>query len=138
MNAPVKPPEQLSNSKDRFDHYWEYAKLWRTWVVGIAAAALFILLNKDIGGRFESRACVATLFIVAAGLQVFCAWVNKTAAYYEYQFECDRDSNCSSGCWTKFWCLIGRQYWIDCLLDLLSLILVAYAVCYMVYQLLTS
>lgn len=123
--------------RDRFDHYWEYAKLWRTWVVGIAAGALFILLSKDVGGAFESRARVATLFIVAAGGQVLVAWINKTAAYYEYRDECNRRDRKISRKWVLFWCWVGGCYWIDFILDFVSLGLVALAVVMMIQSLLS-
>lgn len=112
-----------------FNHYWEYAKLWRTWVVGTAIGALFILLNKDVGGMFEERATVATWFIIAAGLQVLLAWVNKTAAYYKYAAE--------KGCrnpWNALWCWIEEQYWIDFIVDAASIFAVGWAVYLMIHS----
>ncbi len=48
-------PDTKDKVAAAFDHYWQYAKLWRTWVVGIAVAALYILTNKNVGGAIEGR-----------------------------------------------------------------------------------
>jgi hypothetical protein len=128
----VSDPSQTADAdsgeeKARFEHYWEYAKLWRTWVVGIAVGAIFILLNKDMGGKFEDRASIAALFVTAAGLQVVLAWINKTSAYYGY-----RQSLSYDGRWLRFWVGVGDQYWIDFILDLASLGAVGWAVLKMI------
>jgi hypothetical protein len=113
--------------KDSFQHYWNYATLWRTWVVGIAVGAMFILLNKDVGGKFEDRSMVAAFFVAAAGVQVLLAWVNKVVAYCQYA-EDDGSKSKLIGCISS----IGNHYWIDCLLDFASLFLVGWAVVLMV------
>jgi len=128
--------------KDSFEHYWQYAKLWRTWVVGIAVAAMFVLLHKDIGAEFSCRARIAVLFLVAGGLQVLLAWVNKTCAYYAYmKVEREEDVAMSdkpfSG-WGKFWCSVSEQYAVDIVVDILSLIVAGVAFYYMVRDLCPS
>jgi len=60
---------------------------------------------------------------------VFLAWINKCGAYYEWR----RLTGHTRG-WTRPWCWMARQYWIDMLCDLASLGLVVYAV----YRMVTS
>lgn len=135
MADPRGPPGDKSiDLPGAFGHYWQYAKLWRTWVVGIAIGALFILLNKDVGGTFESRANISVLFVVAAGLQVALAWINKTSAYYEYRQEKlkSEGKEATLSPWGRFWCWLGDKYCIDFTIDLVSLVLVGIAVYVMV------
>jgi len=121
--ARAKAGKATKNPEPYFQHYWSYATLWRNWVVGIAAGALFILLNKDVGGRFEARALIASLFVSAAGFQVLLAWINKTAHYYEY-----RQLEGKEGWWVRSWANVTEWYAIDFTADLASLILVGVAV----------
>jgi hypothetical protein len=110
-----------------FQHYWKYATLWRTWVIGVAVGAVFILLHENVSSRFECRARIATLFVAAAGVQVILAFVNKTAAYYQYA-----ELKGVSDWWTKFWCGMLDRYWLDFVCDIVSFLLVAAAVIFMI------
>jgi hypothetical protein len=117
---------------ETFEHYWEYAKLWRTWVIGVAAAAMFVLLNKDIGVTFPCRAKIAALFVLAAGLQVVLAWINKTAAYYGYRTGLNKQIGEKDSWWCTTWLWVEQQYWIDFIIDAASLALVGWAVVTMI------
>lgn len=127
------------SDRDAFAHYWSYAKLWRTWVIGVAAGAVFVLVNKDVGGRFECRATIATLFLVAGGFQVLLAWINKIGAYYEYRYQkgdvLATDPRLRQR-WARFWRGMTERFWLDVVCDLISLALVAWGLCIMVREVL--
>ena len=53
--ARAKPEGAIEDAESCFQQYWHYATLWRTWVVGIAAGALFVLLNKGRERTFRGK-----------------------------------------------------------------------------------
>ena len=55
-STPKTPEQQQKDPETYFQYYWGYATTWRNWVIGIAAGALFILLNKEVGASFHCRA----------------------------------------------------------------------------------
>lgn len=116
-----------------FQHYSQCAGLWRSWVIGTAAGAIFILLNKDMSSQFSSRAQIALIWITAAGIQVLLAFFNKQCAYARYAEKVKQ-----SAWYLKRFDKLNDHYWVDLGCDILSLALLAWAVVWMVYEVLSQ
>lgn len=105
-----------------FKHYSQYAGIWRSWVIGTAGAAIFLLLNKELCGQIPTRLDIARLWLYAAGIQVLLGLLNKHCAYAHYASKLNDTS------WYLFifdW--LNRFYIFDLVADLLSLWLMIWA-----------
>lgn len=111
-------------AKEYFKVYEEYSKELRTWFVayGIGAPAL-ILTNDTISKAIKAAGaskCIAAFFLIGVSLQISLAVINKVAMwgmYYgavESAFQTTRSY--------KFADWIADQFWIDILIDIITLI----------------
>ena len=112
-----------------FETYLEYNRVLRTWFVafGVGGPALF-LVNSDVAQRLADEGqlrLVVILFLVGAGAQVLGALLNKVANWYVYLSEIDDDRSRSRFYGVAEW--LAEQFWIDMLLDLLTIGVFGYA-----------
>jgi hypothetical protein len=131
-----KPRRQAAEKKARaddgagsFETYLEYNRVLRTWFVGfgIGGPALF-LVNGDVADGLVAEGqlrLVVILFLTGAGAQVFGALLNKIANWYVYLSEIDDDWSRSRFYGVAEW--LAEQFWIDMLLDLLTIGVFGYA-----------
>lgn len=113
-----------------FKVYEEYSKTLRTWLVafGIGGPVLF-LTNEAIARRLAQSGYstwIAGLFLTGVALQVALAAINKHAmwACYIATSKPDHDHNR----FIRFGEWMSAQYWIDFIVDALSLIVFSVAV----------
>lgn len=116
-----------------FQSYLEYNRVLRAWFVafGIGGPALF-LINDTIASRLAREGLlsrVATLFLVGAAAQVLAAFMNKVSnwgVYYgtvDYGFKRTMRYKCAFR--------LVTQFWIDVILDIVSVLAFGSAIWYM-------
>jgi hypothetical protein len=129
--------KKTSRSKDAreddgsgsFETYLEYNRVLRTWFVafGVGGPALF-LVNDSIVQRLATAGqlrLVILLFLIGAGAQVLGALLNKIANWYVYSSFLDDEE---SDLWVhKAAEWVVGQFWIDALLDVLTIGVFGYA-----------
>lgn len=116
-----------------FDTYLEYNRVLRTWFVafGIGGPALF-LLNETIAARLASEGLLSTvagLFLFGAAAQVLGAFMNKVANWGVYYGTADHGFKRS----LRYRCAVKlvKQFWIDVILDMVSVITFGFALWHM-------
>ena len=113
-----------------FDTYIEYAKILRTWLVayGIGAPAL-ILTNEKLTVKLLGNPDIkyfGIAFLSGVLLQVFLAFLNKTIMWCcYYGEEVDTDFQKTYRYQTAY--LISSQYWIDIIIDVVTICVFGYA-----------
>ena len=129
--------KKASRSKDAekddgsgsFETDLEYNRVLRTWVVafGVGGPALF-LVNDSIVERLVAEGqlrLVVLLFLIGAGAQVFGALLNKIANWYVYSSFLEEGESDRWVHGAAEW-VVG-QFWIDALLDVLTIGVFGYA-----------
>ena len=132
---PEKSPLAHREEGDEYDssgsyaQYAEYNKVLRTWFVafGIGGPALF-LVNEGVARQLAAVGYlkyVATLFLIGAGAQVFGAFINKVANWYVHQgFTSEGGSRALKH---RFAAWVVDQFWVDVVLDLVTICVFGYA-----------
>lgn len=115
--------DDMDEGTDSFKSYMEYNKVLRTWFVafGIGGPAL-LLVNEKIAQRLaeaKSLRLIASLFLVGAAAQVLGAFINKTVNWFVYRGAIDEGT--SPSCCCKLAEKIADQFWIDILLDIITI-----------------
>ena len=116
-------------TRECYEKYSEYNKILRSWFIafGIGGPALF-LTNKEVRDELISKTqmeSVAFLFLVAVFIQVVAAYVNKSTNWYVYMG--GEKQHLKDTRWYKFNRWLIDQFWIDIVLDLVTLSLFAVA-----------
>jgi hypothetical protein len=119
-----------AEARDFHERYREYNKALRTWFVGFGIGGPVLLLTNDTvlsrlvsGGWFRA---VSLLFISGAGAQIIIAFVNKMTTWYGYYASMDAIfAKTKTG---QFWIRIDKQFWMDIVCDLFSMIAFAGAI----------
>lgn len=109
-------------SQGYFESYAEYNRILRSWFVafGIGGLALFLPqspLREALLASGHTRT-VAFLFLVGVIAQIVVAFLNKYANWYCYFGE-DNPAFLNSPLY-RFWARIASQFWIDIILDVLT------------------
>jgi len=118
--ARAKKSSALSQSY--FESYAEYNRILRSWFVafGVGGLALFLLespAREALLASGQTRA-VVILFLVGVTAQIVVAFLNKYANWYCYFGE-DNPAFLRSSPY-RFWSRIASQFWIDIILDILT------------------
>ena len=112
-----------------YGSYQEYSKTLRTWFVayGVGAPVIFIsneaLTTKFLGAA--SARCLIAAFFAGVLIQVVLTIINKHIMWGCYYGEIIPSFQSTRRYKVADW--FSKQYWIDVILDLLSLILLSYA-----------
>jgi hypothetical protein len=112
-----------------FKVYEEYSKTLRTWLVafGVGGPVLF-LTNQAIAAKLAGSgysAWIAGLFLVGVALQVTLAMLNKHAMWAcHIAASKPHDEHTRFEQWGEW---ISDQYWIDVIVDVLSLLVFSIA-----------
>jgi hypothetical protein len=119
----AEPPAK--KGAEEFAAYLEYNKILRAWFVafGIGGPALF-LINRPIGERLAENGqlrAVAAMFLIGAGSQVLGAMLNKIGNWYVYR--ASFDDQYSRTCRFAIFNWLVHQFWLDILLDLVTVVL---------------
>lgn len=119
-----KRPPSTDDQRDEFyKAYEDYARALRTWLVayGIGFPVL-MLTNKEVSEALansgEAR-CIAILFVGGVACQVVLAAMNKVCMWVCYLSESDPDIQ--GKLLARFFYKLSSQFWIDFLLDFLSI-----------------
>jgi hypothetical protein len=117
-NAHKDTPEEL------FKTYLEYNRVLRTWFVafGIGGPALFLIhgnIAKQLFERGQLR-LVALLFLSGASSQICGALLNKFANWIVY-YGTINNTFCTTR-WYKAGSWLACQFWIDVILDLVTVV----------------
>jgi hypothetical protein len=110
-------------AKGHFGNYSEYNRILRLWFVtfGFGVPATFLFNEKiaeELARQHELRN-VAVLFIIGASAQVIVAFVNKFCSWSSYFGEVSKPY--SKTCRYRFTNWLNEQFWIDVVLDILSI-----------------
>lgn len=109
---------------DSFSAYQEYNKILRTWFVafGIGGPSIF-LVNDKVAIRLATDGelkFVATLFLLGAASQIFGAFINKIANWYEYRSNWGDPETTQRRYKISHWLI--EQFWIDIAIDLITFV----------------
>ncbi len=111
-------------SQSYFDSYAEYNRILRSWFVAFGAGglALFLLQSPVRAALLASgqTRTVALLFLTGVTAQIVVAFLNKYANWYCYFGE-DNPAFLNSPLY-RFWSRIASQFWIDIILDVLTVV----------------
>lgn len=119
----ASPITHAADGSDELAAYLEYNRILRSWFVafGIGGPALF-LIEEQIWQRLiengELRQ-VSAAFIVGAAAQVMGAVINKIANWYVYLGATDAAFRTKRRCRVCGW--LVRQFWVDMVLDALTI-----------------
>ena len=109
-------------SQGYFESYAEYNRILRSWFVafGIGGLALFLLQSPVREALLASghTRTVTLLFLFGVIAQIVVAFLNKYANWYCYFGE-DNPAFLKSP-YYRFWARIASQFWIDIILDILT------------------
>jgi hypothetical protein len=101
-----------------YANYTEYSKTFRTWLVAYGIGGPALLLTNAAAKTFAASAharCIVILFLVGVALQVLGTGINKWAAWHVYSDM--TDASRANGWWSKAWCRVNKQAWIDVWVD---------------------
>ena len=125
-----KPAEiEDDDGTESFETYLEYNRVLRTRFVafGVGGPALF-LVNDTLAQRLVADGklrLVVLLFLIGAGAQVVGALLNKFANWYVYSSALDAENPNRWVYRTAEW--LAGQFWIDAVLDVLTIAVFGYA-----------
>jgi len=106
-----------------YANYTEYSKTFRTWLVAYGVGGPVLLLTNDAASRKFAAAgdarCIVVLFLIGVAFQVMGTGINKWAAWHVYSDM--TDASRANGRWSKAWCWINKQAWIDVGVDVGSI-----------------
>lgn len=109
--------------KGYFDAYASATTNLRTWLVAYGIGAPVLFLSNDglwqALARAKCASCVGMLFLGGVASQVVIALINKFAMWFCYYGEIKPEFKSSRTYKVSDW--ISEQFWIDIILDLLSI-----------------
>jgi hypothetical protein len=112
-------------SEGYYKVYEEYSKVLRTWLVAYGIGAPVLLFTNDhlaeVIRRSHAATEIASFFLIGVGLQVLLAAVNKNVMWMLYWGAKHR--GLQEKLWHRAAAIVSRQFWIDILIDLSSLVL---------------
>lgn len=119
---------EADDRSDSFEAYLEYNRVLRTWFVafGVGGPALF-LVNDTVAKRLVAEGelqLIVLLFLVGAGAQVVGALINKVANWYDYYSALDENPQRWIYRASKW---LVHQFWMDAVLDVLTIGFFGYA-----------
>jgi hypothetical protein len=114
---------EADDGSESFATYLEYNRVLRTWFVafGVGGPAIF-LVNDKLAARLvaaQQLRLIVVLFLVGAGAQVLGALTNKVANWYVYSAVIDGEDAASLKYKVAEW--LAGQFWIDIVLDVLTI-----------------
>ena len=119
---PSKLKSVISDGKDELAAYNEYNKVLRTWFVGFGIGGpAFFLINQAIGQRLADSGqitLVSSMFLLGSGSQVIGALINKICNWYVYRGANDDEFRKRKRYRFSHW--LVHQFWIDIILDLVT------------------
>ena len=128
-----KKQEHQGDREYYFESYKEFAWRFRLWLVTYGAGIPVITLaNKDIFVKvIDSKyGHIAMIFaLIGVGIQILVTWIFKTCMWY-----CDREAKGELSEKSKrfrFSVWITENYWIEIVLDILTLVFYSSATCYL-------
>ena len=111
-------------SQSYFESYAEYNRILRSWFVafGVGGLALFLVQSPAREALLASgqTRTVVILFLSGVTAQIVVAFLNKYANWYCYYGE-DNPAFLRSPLY-RFWSRIASQFWIDIILDILTVV----------------
>lgn len=112
-----------------FKAYEDYGKTLRTWFVayGIGGPVL-LLTNETVRGHIAASGLahpIGAAFLGAVAAQVVLAFLNKTVLWANYF--ANLNSELADTRRYRFAAWIAEQYWIDVIIDVLSMVLFGWA-----------
>ena len=113
-----------------YQNYAEYNRTLRAWLVifGVGGPATLIA-HRDLATQLAKAGtlrCVVIAFLLGAAAQVLIALINKTASWSSYYGELNAEYQKSVRYRSLDW--LNENFWIDVLMDLVSLFAFAYAI----------
>ena len=121
----AKKAKVSEKKKDSYySTYAEYNRALRAWFVafGVGGPVVF-LVNQDLGTKLsevDALMPVAILFLVGAAAQILVALINKISMWCHYYGEANRKFK--KTCRYQAARSVGKQFWIDILLDVVSIV----------------
>ena len=124
-------PEYQEDKEYYFDSYKEFAWRFRLWLVAYGAGLPAVILsNKDLLIRVSNSdsGYLAILFsLIGVGVQILITWIFKTCMWY-----CDRHAKGFLDAKSRryvaaIW--ISDRYYLEVILDLLTLVLYGASTC---------
>lgn len=117
-------------AKDYYATYAEYNRALRAWFVafGVGGPVVF-LVNEDLGTKLANEGVlqtVAIFFLVGAAAQILVALINKICIWCQYYGEANQAFK--ETCRYRAAQSVGKQFWIDVLLDVVSIVAFAVAI----------
>ena len=137
VNADVD--DEVDSSAELFKAYEGYSQTLRTWLVAYGVGGPVLLLTNEklwtlVGNSGCSRA-LASAFLLGVSLQVALAALNKAVMWGSYYGEIEPDFRTAKGYKVAIW--LAKQFWIDFLVDLISMGLFGWAT-YRVFTIVTG
>lgn len=110
--------------KGYFDAYASATTNLRTWLVAYGIGAPVLFLSNDSLWQALAKAkcasCVGLLFLLGVAFQVLIALINKNAMWFCYYAETKPAFKSSYVYKTCNW--LSEQFWIDMILDIMSIV----------------
>lgn len=124
-------PETKPESKpsEFYDAYAAFARTLRTWFVAFGIGVPALLITSDnarallVGSGCARR--VTCIFLAGVAIQVVTAFLYKSAMCYLYLTESDEAKK--TGCLYKCFSWVSEWFWLEVVLDLLTLVLFSWA-----------
>lgn len=119
----------VGESEGYYSVYEDYARSLRSWFVAYGVGGPVLLLTNEsvrekVARSGEARS-IAIFFLMGVALQVCLAAMNKTLMWCMY-FGVKEPAFRRNGCYRRIsW--LARQYWIDLIVDLISIGLFSWA-----------
>jgi hypothetical protein len=112
-------------ASEYFEVFSSLSKTLRTWFVAYGIGAPVLFLEHDAVRQTLSRSnqagSILRLFLAGVVLQVMITAVNKTIMWIRYDDEVRDDTAHSARRWVRFANWLSEQYWLDLLVDVVTL-----------------
>jgi len=134
-NSHTEPTGQTETSEapEYFEQYWRYSTVVRNWLVAFGGGCCVLLISEkaDIFREVSTQKKVDIVFWLLVGviLQILLAILNKYIHWCVYRGK--EDEKFSKGRCFEMACKICNWIWIDVLVDALTVIFFALAICKM-------
>lgn len=128
--------EEKKETEGYFEQYWRHASALRNWFIayGIGGAILFVS-KADVFAEFPActKQIIIIAFLLGVGVQSLLAFWNKVVHWYIYYGE-DEPSYKSTNTY-KFWDKVSECFWIDILIDMITVCSFVFATCKLIIAL---
>jgi hypothetical protein len=129
-----------TEKEDYFPSYAAFAKLLRTWLVGFGIGVPILFCSQDAFSDILERPSMAitiiVMFLGGVVIQVIAALLYKTTMWYLYCGE--RDEEFKKSMRYDFFDWVSEQYWLEVLIDLITILLFAIATSMVLFAYATS